>query len=207
MKIKKLLCISVLFLLSFTVFSQSSNEFVSRIMYVNAKEGLRVRSGSSINSTVIGTLQHGEFVRVLSRSNIQSTINGITNYWYNIHFSVGSDGYSGWIFGGYLSTELPEDLPVVIGRWDDVNNKEEYYIFGRDFSYSNGIKESGVGFGGTWTINGTVVTIRLTRVGTAGDKINETVNVNVNIINRNNIELNFGNKIVRLKRDIYGYGM
>jgi len=206
MKNIKFLLFFILIIVGTNAFSQSSNNDVSRIMYINARSGLRVRSDSNINSSVLGTLQYGAFVRVLSRSNNQVTIDGITNYWYSIWFQVGYNSQRGWLFGGYLSSELPDDIPVVVGIWDDINNQRQYYRFGIDFTYSEGYKETGMGLFGTWRISGNIITLHLTTAGTAGDTLDEKINIRINIINRNNIELIINNEIVRLRRNNSGEG-
>jgi len=72
-------------------------ETQSRIMYVNAEDGLRIRAEPSTGSSIVRALQHGQRIVVAERS-ASATIDGITDYWYKI------SSEAGWIFGGYLSS-------------------------------------------------------------------------------------------------------
>ena len=55
-----------------------------KIMYVNSKEGLRIRSEPSINGEVTGLLIYGERIIIHEKSENSQTIDGITDYWYKL---------------------------------------------------------------------------------------------------------------------------
>jgi hypothetical protein len=140
-----------LLLLNNNVFSQTVAEDFSKLMYVTSKEGLRERSEPSTNSNIIETHRYGAMIKVFSRQNNPVTINGITDYWYSTR------SYSGrWIFGGYLSEKLPNDLPVIIGYWDvvDVVYTNQYYRFDSNNNYASGAKDIGGGGQGKWKFRG-----------------------------------------------------
>ncbi|MDR2702088.1 MAG: SH3 domain-containing protein [Spirochaetaceae bacterium] len=204
MKLFKTSFLLVLLLNSLPLFSQD-NEF-PKVMYVNSIEGLRIRLEPSLNSTRIGSYLHGERIVVYERSNMRVTIDGITDYWYKTEYFKDFEGsyirYS-WVFGGYLSNNLPPDAPVVLGRWDDENDSRQYYFFGPDHSYREGYKETDMGIWGTWKLNGNILTLILDSA--MNDIIidpPDIVNVQITIISRNNIILTFqNNERVRLTRN------
>ena len=198
----------VVFINGINLFPQSSN--FPRILYVNAADGLRRRAEPSTNSITIGTYLHGERIQVLERSNLPVTINGITDYWYktNAKFSFGNTFYDfSWVFGGYLSENLPLDVPVILGKWDDKQSSWPYrYYFSPDNRYAQGALETGGDFYGTWDLNGNTITLVRSRSDTGYDldenqRVYETVYVHLIVIDRDNIDLRFqDDTIVRLKR-------
>ena len=202
----KKIIIFIMFLSGLNLFSQTT-EF-PRVMYVNSKEGLRLRLEPSINSNRIGVVLHGERIRVYEKSNIPVTIDGITNYWYK------TDGkyYEGkwyswaWVFGGYLVEKLLEDEPIILGYWDVVGKNRNYYYFRPDYTYTEGYKETDIGLYGTWSINGNILTIIKTRPIMDFDEIkeykSETIIINLIINNRDDIILNYPNgEIIKLRRN------
>jgi hypothetical protein len=97
-----------LFFLIFIIFGQKISSQTNELpvnMYVTSKEGLNVRSTPSLNGNRIATLIFGQQVGVYEKGP-NETIDGITDYWYRIYFSGISSDY-GWVFGGYLSKEVP----------------------------------------------------------------------------------------------------
>jgi hypothetical protein len=116
-------------------------------------------------------LVYGEFVQVFSRQDKPVTINGITDYWYSeIYYLDRSDR---WVFGGYLSEELPNDLPFFVGMWDsteEIEKKGTSRLFVSfhpypDNSFSLGIKETGNARSGKWIIketNRNIITFEIT---------------------------------------------
>jgi len=166
---KALFFLVIIIFISIYIFPQ---EFEQNIMYVNSRSGLRVRSEPSINSSIIGVLQYGEFIIISSlsqtRSQNQVTIDGIKDYWYRIDFRIDNNWQTGWIFGGYLSDRVPNDLPFFIGRWNTIDKEEnfiwppEFYYFDVKNNFYAGIEGSGAGIGGTWRLNDNVVLITLT---------------------------------------------
>lgn len=68
--------------------------------YANAYNGLRVRSGPSPDSTVIGTLKYGEGLTLPGTEQpVPATINGLEGNWKY----VSTDWGRGWVFDVYLS--------------------------------------------------------------------------------------------------------
>ncbi|MDR2596148.1 MAG: SH3 domain-containing protein [Treponema sp.] len=159
-------------LLNINVFAQELEKGYPKLMYVTAKEGLRERKEPSTNSEIRRTLKYGEWIQVFSRQDKPVTINGITDYWYRSSAST-FEGYQSWVFGGYLSEELPKDLPFFIGQWDDAEEIEKkgysrVFVSFRPYpenSFAVGLKEtSGVSFG-TWKIketNRNIITFEIT---------------------------------------------
>ncbi|MBN1798579.1 MAG: SH3 domain-containing protein [Spirochaetales bacterium] len=66
-------------------------------------DSLRVRTSSSLDAAVVGSLKKNEQVEIIERSASKVTIDGITAYWYKI--SRLYVGLEGWYFGGYLDVE------------------------------------------------------------------------------------------------------
>jgi hypothetical protein len=186
------------------VFSQTSD--FPKVMYVVPKEGLRQRMEPSIDSERIGILLYAQRITVYEKSSIPVTIDGITNYWYktqsfyynNIHYE------QSWVFGGYLSENLPLDAPIVLGVWDEIDNERQYYWFETGYTYWEGYKETDIGVGGKWSLNGNIITITIMYIGNETLEPNEyeSHNIRLIIIDRNNINLVYSNnKLVRLRRN------
>jgi hypothetical protein len=180
------------------LFSQT-NEY-RRIMYVSSNNGLVQREEPSTNSKRIGVLLFGQRIIIYEQGPIE-TINGITDYWYKSHtWNTPNSRVSTWcwVFGGYLSEELPLDAPVFFGRWDDINDNRWTYNFDPSGGYMKGIKNSDRIEQGKWSLNGNIITIIF-----ADDDIE---NIILTEIDRNNIILVFpNNRSVVLKRtnDLY----
>jgi hypothetical protein len=204
---KKLIIIFIFFS-ALNLFSQTT-EF-PKVMYVNSKEGLRLRLEPSLDSSRIGVVLHGERIRVYEKSSIPISIDGITGYWFR------TDGkyYEGkwytwaWVFGGYLTEQLPEDVPAILGYWDVVDKSRNYYSFRPDHTFSEGYKETDRGFRGTWSINNNLLTIIITGpiMDSYFDEIieykPETIIINLTIHNRDDIILNYPNgEIIKLRRN------
>jgi len=185
-----------LFIIGSNVSSQ--NITLPRVMHVNIFEGLQVYSEPSINSNKIAVYVHGEWIEVFERSNRLETINGITNYWYQVRGIIDGRWHSrAWVFGGYLSEQLPEDVPAIIGFWNVENEDNYIFRFWANERYVEGINRSGAATFGNWSLNENNLNI-----------INENRNIliNIEIINRNEIILNYpdGN-IKRLIRNFNRY--
>jgi hypothetical protein len=195
-----------MFFSGLNLFSQAT-EF-PKIMYVNSKEGLRLRLEPSINSNIIGIVLHGERIRIYEKSSTLITIDGITDYWYRTDgkYYEGKWYSSAWVFGGYLTEKLPEDVSAILGYWDVVGKNRNYYNFRPDYTFTEGYKETDRGFYGTWSINGNILTIIITRPIMDSDEIveykPETIKINLIINNRDDIILNYPNgEIIKLVRN------
>ena len=168
----------------------------SKLMYVTAKSGLRERSEPSINGNIFRTLEYGEMIQVFAKTDLLSTVEDISSYWYRTRFYEYDNR---WIFGGYLSEELPDEFPTITGLWDVVGDEQRYFRFNLDYRYSEGYKGTGIGLFGVWSLNGNTVTIEIRRYSDLFADVYEIImeyDIKINFIDRNNIEL-------ELPQDIY----
>jgi hypothetical protein len=196
----------VLFInVNINVISQTLPEGFPKLMYVTAKSGLRERSEPSVNGAINRTLLYGEYIQVFSKQSNPVTIDGITDYWYSARYD--SSKSDAWVFGGYLSEELPADLPVIMGEWDDVNNQRQYYSFHPSGRYAEGYKETDMGIWGKWSVNGNTLKLILdSAMNYVTIDPPDVVYVQITVIDRNNIRLKFPNgETVRLKRNRSGW--
>jgi len=193
MKYIKIVFLFLIIINGFHLFSQT-NEY-RKIMYVSSKDGLIQREGSSANSRRIGLLLYGQRI-IIYEKGPKETINGITDYWYKSHTShtPNSSVYTWcWVFGGYISEELPTDVPVFLGLWEDKNDNSWIYSFDPNGRYMKGIKNSDRIERGKWSLKENIITIVFTE-----DDIEKII---LDEIDRNNILLVFpNNKRVELRR-------
>jgi hypothetical protein len=175
-----------------TIFAQDAS--FPKIMYVTSTDGLKVRAEPSLSGDRVDTLLFASRIVVFDRKN-QMTIDGITDYWYRIDSS-----YQFWVFGGYISENFPKNAPVILGKWDDSNSPFLYYSFSSDRRYIQGYKETDMGVSGSWSLDGNNIILHLTGSGPERE-IDETVEVQLTVIDINNIRLTFPkNKTVELTR-------
>jgi len=221
MKSKLIFLFTFVFLCAFYIYSQSNypseridysqlidgKSYGDNVRYVNAANGLRMRTGPTMDSEVIRVLPYGERVILFRRSIETITIDGVTAYWYQL--VMDEDDIENWVFGGYLSRDLPLNTPVVIGSWDDVENLGPYgrkYFFSASGKYQGGWHEAQNDYFGTWRLNGNVLIIEITHRTNNGtrENFNRTENIRVEITDRNNIILNnlHGERII-LRRSLY----
>ena len=164
-----------------------------KVLYVDSEIGLRVRLEPSVDSEIITTFRHGERIVVFGKNHIPMTINGIIDHWYEVRGIIGGEWRtSAWVFGGFLSKELPKDAPVIIGIWDvefnnrnhlNAENHEIRFSFSADETYFEGIRNTGGLIRGTWSLNGNeLILINENEVET---KISITIN------DRNNLSLHY----------------
>jgi hypothetical protein len=191
MSLKKIvISIGILFI-GIDAFSQSNN--FPKVVYVNNKEGITIYLEPSVNSEIIARYVHGERVIVYDRNDKQVTINGIRNYWFQVRGIIDKKWYNrAWIFGGYLTEQLPEDVPAIIGYWD-VENRENYmFRFSANGDFVEGVKQSDMAVFGKWTLNENKLNI----IDERGNVI-----IDIVIINRNEIILNYtdGNKKILVR--------
>jgi len=92
--------------------------------YVNAPAGLCVRSSPGLSSERIGSLDDLAKVFVVKEDEENVIIDGINGRWTFIK----SDNIEGWVFGGFLSLEMPLRTANTIN--DIVNNIIEITGFG-----------------------------------------------------------------------------
>ena len=106
-------------------------------MYVDSVDGLKVRDCPSLKSNRICGLKHRFPVKVVAIGKEES-IDGITAPWVEIlipsyEWKSGSPEY-GWVFGGYLSKEIP--LFVQPKNSNQLKSYLEYSYF--NFGFENG---------------------------------------------------------------------
>ncbi|MCL2793614.1 MAG: SH3 domain-containing protein [Spirochaetaceae bacterium] len=204
----------------------TNNIGLPKIMYVNSETGLRVRSEPSINGNINGLLLFGTRIIINEKSEMPDTINDISAYWYKIGDYRNRDAWvSGWIFGGYISEELPSNLPIVLGKWDNINSEIafDYFIeaisFFPDNEFSHTFrKETSNGISGSWNLNDNNLMIfdiiprmdyMAANFGLSDEDDWSVVlennrlpsqSINLTIIDKNNIILEFVDRIVELKR-------
>jgi len=64
------------------------------------------------------------------------TINGITDYWYNCSGGIfGASTGRYWVFGGFLSESMPDDTPIVFGRWDTNHEERNIWLFAPEYFF------------------------------------------------------------------------
>lgn len=114
-KMKKIVCVlfSLIVLVSSTFADKSlfyENDKVIDTMYVDSEEGLRVRDNPSLKSNRLCGLPHRLTVKVVAIGK-EETIDGITAPWVEILIPryewKSEEAEYGWVFGGYLSKEIP----------------------------------------------------------------------------------------------------
>lgn len=166
---KKSFIVLILLLVSNFVFSLDATYFQNNQnvehLYVNSREGLRIRNSDDLSSSKIGVLYDRMMVKVISVGK-QVTIDGIKSNWIKILLPIqtlksGHNEY-GWVFGGYL-TDNPEpfstngwtdsDLQRYLSRFSWVTGSRIYYEFAPDGSYLVGRLESGGGGNGEYTVS------------------------------------------------------
>ena len=70
-----------------------------RYHYANARDGLRMRGGPSLDSAVVGKLAYGQSLGIIAQSDTEVEIDGLRGKWTHINSDVGR----GWVFDAYLS--------------------------------------------------------------------------------------------------------
>jgi hypothetical protein len=89
-------------------------------MYVGSKEGLRVRDTPDISGTVLGVLPFQNEILTVGRSETETVIDNIRDYWYAFQ----TENWYGWVFGGYLKNSIAEIAQEGIAGKYYVNNIE-----------------------------------------------------------------------------------
>ena len=165
----------------------ASADNLPAVRYVASKEGLNQRESASVSSRKIGTLLYGSRVIVVEKSIERVTIDGITDHWYRCQGRERS-----WVFGGYLSTTMPDDTDSVLGYWNTDRGERYYWYFHPDHTVSSGRKETDVGWKGNWVLseNKLIINITITEFHTGES---EVLDITVTVINRDRIILNFSN--------------
>lgn len=97
----------------------------AELLYVNAVEGLPLRSSPSIDAEEIRSLQNKEEVQLLSKSENISQMGMLSDNWYEIKTKEGETGY---VFGGFLekNLEIIDIIQELEGEYLD--EKGNYYV-------------------------------------------------------------------------------
>jgi hypothetical protein len=188
------------FFISITnIFSQD----FPKVMYVNAIDGLHQWSFPQLSSEKTGTsLLYGERIVVYERSDYV-TIDGITDYWYKTDRRIeGSNtGSFSWVFGGYLSDEMPINVEYVLGYWNTDMDNRNFWLFTPYNRFSSARKGgTDIGFFGNWTLSGNILTLDVIPVETMSYTA-EKIIIEITVIDKDNILFTYeDNTIERLSR-------
>jgi hypothetical protein len=179
---------------------------IVKTMYVTSKDGLNIRTTPSLKSEAVGIFLYGEAIKIYSRGE-RITIDGISDYWYITYDGIYD---TCWVFGGYLSKELPLDVPVILGEWEVEDNRIYYYRFRASHYYFEGEKKwdhRTKQYGGEWELNKNLLTLNSGYLDGDRGVIGIVENIQISIINRNNIILIFpdGEQIKLIRCDVYTY--
>ncbi|GHV07208.1 hypothetical protein FACS189485_17130 [Spirochaetia bacterium] len=179
MIIKKIIILQILYI--FLIADLYSQE-LPKIMYIVSKDGLNLRGEPSTEGKKVITLLYGERIIVHEKTNIV-TIDGITDYWYETNGWFGS----GYVFGGYLSENIPNDVDPILGSWIDVEIGDFFiWNFRPNKFVSAGYKDTDRGWYGRWNLNGDILTIE-----TEDEDIKTTSKTRIEVINNNRIILHY----------------
>jgi len=126
----------------------SANDF-PYVRYVNSKDGLYEKDTPSVSGNSMDFLLYGQKIEVYGKNDNTEIIDGKTDYWYRCRTPGIRRTF--WIFGGYLSTTMPEDVPCVLGRWNTDRANKHYWTFNHT-NVRTGRKETSSGFYGEWTL-------------------------------------------------------
>ena len=176
--------------------TQSETSDLPKVMYVNSENGLRGRAEPSTSSSVVETLLYGQRIATHEKGSIPVTIDGITDYWYKISHQ------EGWLFGAYLSTNLPSNVPIILGLWEQ---GRDIFNFSPNHGYKVGRKESNWFDIGKWELNGNTLILTQTSDGWEDIDNAESVVIDISIINENDISLMYGGNQYNLIRSDYPY--
>jgi len=173
-----------------------------KTMYVNLSSGLIGYAEPSESSTVIKTLLHGQRIVINEITNQPDTIDEITNYWYRTYYWNESNwafGDTFWLFGAYLSEDLPFDAHIFLGKWhyrdQFISEYDCEFITHYNFYAAGGYrKDSHMNIVniGKWNLDGNSLTIQSHDLNLEEGKWNEEyeiLNAQIIILDRSNINL------------------
>ena len=105
-----------LFLITETVHTQNKND----ILYVSAKNGLRLRTEPGMESKTITTIHYDEQVTVIEKLKSPVIIDNKEGFW----TKVKTGKHEGWVFGAYLRKDSEKDfLEYVAGYLNKEHTK------------------------------------------------------------------------------------
>jgi len=193
---------TVIFMFFISVINIFSQDF-PKVMYVNVIDGLNQRSFPQLSSEKIGTsLLYGERIVVYERSDYV-TIDGIADYWYKTDRRIEGSKIGGfsWVFGGYLSDEMPLNVEYVLGYWDTDMDSRNFWLFTPYNTFSSARKGgTDIGFFGNWILSGNILTLNVIPVETMSYTA-EKIIIEITVIDKDNILFTYeDNTIERLSR-------
>ena len=181
--------------------ADSSDSQGLKKMYVNSVNGLRVRNFPGEEGERIGVLDHFTEVSVVREEGNTVTIGGASGKWTYVE----TNAIQGWVFGGFLSNQMPDDSSFMTGAWDVDIDRYLIYIFRDTGRFIFGIKESGHGQVGTWNLKNNNLTFVYDE-DEEGRK-NDNLTVNITVSNQDSITFNYPDggevKLTRNKERIF----
>jgi hypothetical protein len=149
----------------YKIFFNRFQEDLTKVMYVNATEGLRVINSPSSDGEKIGLLDYLTEVRVTKEDNNTVNIGGIDGKWVYI-----TEPIEGWVFGGFLEDydQYTKRIDTIkekfIGNWIcyNYNNYNGLHTFYSNGKFYGGSLESAYYTSGYWVLKDDKVIINIT---------------------------------------------
>lgn len=91
----------------------AEKKLLNESRWVTANPSLRVRDSAGTEGNKLGLIPFGEKVTLLEESGDALTIAGATGRWSRVKWNE----LKGWVFGGFLSKELPLEK-LLVGEWE-----------------------------------------------------------------------------------------
>lgn len=91
----------------------TEKRLLNEARWVKANPSLRVRDSAGTEGTKLGLIPYGEKVTLIEESGEEQTIFGTTGKWSRVKWNE----LDGWVFGGFLSKELPLEK-LLVGEWE-----------------------------------------------------------------------------------------
>jgi hypothetical protein len=126
--------------------SNTQKSEIQKIMYVNSKEGLRIRDKPDISGKILDVLNHKSSVYIDEKSETKTIIDNIEECWY----LVSIDNLHGWVFGGYLRNSIEEiECEEIIGLYyageinvikeENINHRDGFTVLDNNMTDKNNI--------------------------------------------------------------------
>ena len=109
--------------------SKNSNDketFDKKQWIVSSRNNLEMKEQPTSESKTLKELVYGEFVVSIEKTAKTDLIDGIKDYWHKIgqfdfeNYQI----YYGWVFGGYLSEKLDDNL--IVGTWHEDSEPNDF---------------------------------------------------------------------------------
>jgi hypothetical protein len=126
--------------------SQNEASNIQKVMFVNSKEGLRIRDKPDISGNILDVLNHKNSVYIDEKSETKTIIDNIEEYWY----LVSIDNLQGWVFGGYLKNSIEEiECEEILGLYyageitvieeENINQRDGFTVLDNNMTNKNDI--------------------------------------------------------------------